>query len=103
ARTQRTWADRGVHRAQRSGDPDKFIRHRKIQRSEGGAARARRAERAIERLEPVEKPWEGWDLHLSIARARRSGDVVARLDGAVVELGGQRSETGHRSEGGGGS
>ncbi|MFP3899316.1 MAG: ABC-F family ATP-binding cassette domain-containing protein [Acidimicrobiia bacterium] len=86
ARTQRAWAARGVRRAQRSGEPDKSVRHRHIQRAEGRAAQARRTERAIERLDPVEKPWEGWDLRLSIARARRSGDVVARLDGAVVEL-----------------
>jgi ATPase subunit of ABC transporter with duplicated ATPase domains len=34
----------------------------------------------------VDKPWEGWDLRLSIADAGRSGDLVAQLDGAVVTL-----------------
>jgi ATPase subunit of ABC transporter with duplicated ATPase domains len=35
----------------------------------------------------VEKPWEGWELRLSLAPAARSGDVVARLDAAVVQRG----------------
>ena len=35
----------------------------------------------------VEKPWEGWDLHLEFASAGRSGDVVMRLSGAVAQLG----------------
>ncbi|HEX6238446.1 MAG TPA: ABC-F family ATP-binding cassette domain-containing protein [Acidimicrobiales bacterium] len=99
ARTQRTWAARGVRRAQRSGERDKLIRHRRIQRSEAVAAQAHRTERAIDRLEPVEKPWEGWDLRLSVARARRSGDAVARLDGAVVELGGPGSDGGSMTDG----
>ena len=35
----------------------------------------------------VEKPWEGWRLQLELKPEARSGDVVARLVGAVVELG----------------
>jgi ATPase subunit of ABC transporter with duplicated ATPase domains len=38
-------------------------------------------------LESVDKPWEGWELRLSLAPTARSGDVVARLDGAVIERG----------------
>ena len=34
-------------------------------------------EQALARLEVVEKPWEPWDLRLTINRAERSGDVVA--------------------------
>ena len=41
----------------------------------------------LERLEVVDKPWEGWQLRLDVATAPRSGDVVARLDGAVVDRG----------------
>ena len=41
----------------------------------------------IERLERVEKPFEPWELHLELGSDRRSGDVVARLEGAVVERG----------------
>ena len=51
------------------------------------ASRARQTERALESLEEVEKPWEGWDLHFSISEAARSGDVVVRLEDAVVERG----------------
>jgi ATPase subunit of ABC transporter with duplicated ATPase domains len=41
----------------------------------------------IERLGKVEKPYEPWELRLSLAPKRRSGDVVVRLEGAVVERG----------------
>jgi ATPase subunit of ABC transporter with duplicated ATPase domains len=51
------------------------------------AAHARRTDQALARLPVVDKPWEGWDLRLSIADAGRSGTVVAQLAGAVVELG----------------
>jgi ATPase subunit of ABC transporter with duplicated ATPase domains len=87
AGAQRQWAAKGARTARRSGETDKFIRHRNVQSSEKMAGQARRTERAIERLQPVAKPWEGWDLRLSIAEAGRSGDIVVRLDGAVVEPG----------------
>jgi ATPase subunit of ABC transporter with duplicated ATPase domains len=41
----------------------------------------------IERLERVDKPYEPWELRLDLAPERRSGNVVARLEGAVVERG----------------
>jgi ATPase subunit of ABC transporter with duplicated ATPase domains len=41
----------------------------------------------IERLTTVEKPYEPWELRLSLAPQRRSGEVVARLEGAIVERG----------------
>jgi len=47
----------------------------------------RQAERALERLERVEKPFEPWRLQLSLTPRSRSGDVVVRLEDAVVELG----------------
>ena len=56
----------------------------------GRAGDARRTERAMERLTPVQKPWEGWELRLAIADAGRSGTVVAALTGVVVEQGGFR-------------
>jgi ATPase subunit of ABC transporter with duplicated ATPase domains len=46
------------------------------------------AKRRLERLEEVEKPWRPWRLELSLAPVSRSGDLVARLSGAVVERGG---------------
>jgi ATPase subunit of ABC transporter with duplicated ATPase domains len=39
----------------------------------------------IERLAKVEKPYEPWELQVSLAPERRSGDVVVRLANAVVE------------------
>src|SRR6476659_9365455 len=38
-------------------------------------------------VETVEKPYEPWQLHLGLAPAARSGDVVVRLEHAVVEGG----------------
>jgi ATPase subunit of ABC transporter with duplicated ATPase domains len=85
ARTQRQWADKGVRAVRKSGETDKFIRHRQVQSSEHVAAKAKITDRALARLSVVDKPFEGWDLRLSIADAGRSGDVVARLAEAVVE------------------
>ncbi len=84
---ERQWAVQGVSKVKKSGETDKFIRHFRTQTSERLAARARQTERAAERLETVEKPWEGWELHMEIATAPRSGSVVARLDGVVAERG----------------
>ncbi len=41
----------------------------------------------ISRLSQAEKPYEPWDLRLDLAPASRSGDVVLRLERAVVERG----------------
>jgi ATPase subunit of ABC transporter with duplicated ATPase domains len=41
----------------------------------------------IDRLERAEKPYEPWQLRLQLASSRRPGDVVARVEGAVVERG----------------
>ena len=86
ARTQRQWATRGVTTAKKKTDePDKFVRNWAISGSEQLAAKAKTTDRALARLEQVDKPFEGWDLRLSFAAAGRAGDVVARLDAAVVE------------------
>jgi ATPase subunit of ABC transporter with duplicated ATPase domains len=47
-------------------------------------------EKKLERVERVEKPWSPWRLELELAPVRRAGDVVARLDGAVLEREGFR-------------
>jgi ATPase subunit of ABC transporter with duplicated ATPase domains len=44
-------------------------------------------ERRLRRLEREEKPFEPWELRLALQPNRRSGDVVARLERAVVERG----------------
>jgi ATPase subunit of ABC transporter with duplicated ATPase domains len=41
----------------------------------------------LKRVETVEKPYEPWELQLSLAPAARSGEVVVRLEDAVVERG----------------
>jgi ATPase subunit of ABC transporter with duplicated ATPase domains len=41
----------------------------------------------LARVEKVEKPYEPWELQLSLAPSARSGDVVVRLEDAVVERG----------------
>ena len=56
-----------------------------MQSSEHVAAKAKITDKALARLDGVDKPWEGWDLRLAIADAGRGGDVVARLADAVVE------------------
>jgi len=86
-RRQRAWSEQGVRREkQRPRDPDRIGRAQRTERSEQQASKVRATERALERLEAVDKPWEGWRLRLELA-GRRGGDVVARLAGAVVRRG----------------
>jgi ATPase subunit of ABC transporter with duplicated ATPase domains len=87
AQRQRQWSVQGAAKVKRSGETDKFIRHFKTASSQKQASKARATERAIERLGRVDKPWEGWELRMQLAPTARSGDVVARLDGALVERG----------------
>jgi ATPase subunit of ABC transporter with duplicated ATPase domains len=87
-RTQRQWAVSGVSKERRNPkDHDKAQRDFRINRSEKQASKIRITEKALERLQAVQKPFEGWELHLDLTATRRSGDVVARLAGAVVERG----------------
>ncbi len=88
AQRERQWATSGVSREKKNPrDNDKAQRDFRINRTERLASRARRTERAIDALDVVEKPWEGWKLRFSINEARRSGDVVAHLEDAVVVRG----------------
>ncbi len=89
ARRERSWADKGAGTARRDrSERDKFIRHHDIATSEQLAAKARRTERMIERLEVVDEPRKEWDLRLSIAQAPPSGRDVAELADVVVRRGG---------------
>ena len=88
AHTQRQWSERAVKTAKRKAtDNDKVRRKAGTERSEKQASKVRATEKAIGRLTVVEKPWEGWRLALDLGGGQRSGDVVARLQGAVVERG----------------
>jgi ATPase subunit of ABC transporter with duplicated ATPase domains len=87
-RSQRQWAVQGVTREKRAPrDSDKAQRDFRVNRTEKQASKTRATERALSRLEAVEKPWEGWDLRYQMAEAPRSGAVVIRLAGAVVRRG----------------
>jgi ATPase subunit of ABC transporter with duplicated ATPase domains len=87
-RAQREWAVRGVSKERRHPkDGDKAQRDFRLNRTEKQASKVRITEKALARLDPIEKPWEGWDLHLDLATARRSGDVVVRLSNALVRRG----------------
>jgi ATPase subunit of ABC transporter with duplicated ATPase domains len=70
-RTRRRWIDRADTR-----------RRKKKTRDVAGTF-----ERKLERLEVAEKPFEPWELRLALRAERRSAEVVARLEGAVVERG----------------
>lgn len=88
AQREREWSHVGV-KSEKTGqrDNDKAARKYRANNTEQLASRARRTERAIERLDTVEEPREAWQLRFTIATAARAGAVVARLDGAVVRQG----------------
>jgi ATPase subunit of ABC transporter with duplicated ATPase domains len=87
AQREREWASQGLSKVRKSDEPDKNIRAFKINQTEQLAGRAARTEKAIERLEAVDKPREPWQLRLTIPSPGRSGDVVVRLGAATVERG----------------
>ena len=79
-RERRGQARSGATLAKRTGGADRRGTH-------ALQTKVRQAERALERLERVEKPFEPWRLQLTLAPSSRSGDVVVRLESAVVERG----------------
>jgi ATPase subunit of ABC transporter with duplicated ATPase domains len=89
ASRQRQWSVQGINKVKKSGETDKFIRHFRKNSSEHVAAKAKITDKALARLvaNAIIKPWEGWDLHMEIASAPRSGAVVTRLAGAIVQRG----------------
>jgi ATPase subunit of ABC transporter with duplicated ATPase domains len=87
AQREREWASQGLARVKRTDEPDKNIRAFKLNQTEQLAGRAARTERAMERLERVDKPRTPWELRFDIAGAEPSGEVVVRCAGLVVERG----------------
>jgi len=75
ARTMRRWEERGYGQG----------RKKKKSKDVG-----KRFEKKLGLLERVEKPWSPWRLELELTPTRRAGDVVARLEQAVVEREGFR-------------
>ena len=74
-RTMRRWEERGFGQGRR----------KKKSKDVG-----KRFEKKLDRLERVEKPWSPWRLELALVPVRRPGDIVARLEQAVVERDGFR-------------
>jgi ATPase subunit of ABC transporter with duplicated ATPase domains len=89
-RRQRQWSETGVRKAKASAatDPDKIGRSKRAERSEKQAAKVRATEKALERLDAVDKPWRRWELQLRFGGGERSGDVTVRLSGATLRRGG---------------
>jgi ATPase subunit of ABC transporter with duplicated ATPase domains len=52
------------------------------------SGKVRQAQRALERVEQVDKPYEPWQLQLSLSASQRPGDRVAALEGVVAHRGG---------------
>ncbi len=87
AQQKREWVMQGVSRVKKNPDPDKHKNAFDKAQTDKLAGKASAADRALDRLEVVDKPWEGWDLRFTINEAPRGSDVVAVLDGAVVDRG----------------
>ncbi len=86
AQREREWATQGTSKAKKNpSDGDKHIKSFKINQSEQLAGKAARTDKMMERLEVVEEPREAWQLRMQMAEVERSGDVVARLEKAVVQ------------------
>jgi ATPase subunit of ABC transporter with duplicated ATPase domains len=77
---RRTQARAGAGLGETSGGADRRGTH-------ALRSKVRQAKQRLERLEEVEKPWRPWRLELTLEQRSRSGDLVARLAGAVVERG----------------
>jgi len=75
ARRMRQWEERGYGQGRKK---------------KKGKDVAKAFEKKLDRLERVEKPWSPWRLQLGLAPSVRSGDVVARLEQAVIERAGFR-------------
>src|SRR4051794_12947667 len=88
-RTQRQWSATGVKKAKsaKGTEPDKSIRHHMAERSEKQASKVRASEKALERLDAVDKPWKRWELQLRFGGGERSGEVTVRLDRAELRRG----------------
>jgi len=71
-RRMRQWEERGY------GQGRKKKKTKDVKKSFGGR---------IERLGAVYKPYKPWELRLDLTPQTRSGDVVIRLEGALVERG----------------
>ena len=90
AQREREWASQGLSKVRKSDEPDKNIRAFKINQTEQLAGRAARTERAIDRLEVVDKPRGA--VAAALQRRRRPGAAATSCPGSTA-----RSSSGARS------
>jgi ATPase subunit of ABC transporter with duplicated ATPase domains len=91
-REQKQWAVSGASKEQKKKGTQRERQavDFRVNRTEKLAGKVRITEKQLEKLDAnaVDKPWEGWQLHLQLgASTTRSGAVVARLERAVVRRG----------------
>jgi ATPase subunit of ABC transporter with duplicated ATPase domains len=101
AARERTRAEHEKAFAAYVGERERFrdlLSDRRTQARAGGAqadrrgthalmSKVRSAEKRLERLEVVDKPWQPWRLRLSLQARGRGGELAAELRGAVVARG----------------
>ncbi|MFC5179209.1 ABC-F family ATP-binding cassette domain-containing protein [Nocardioides taihuensis] len=90
SRQRADWAEKGRRQVARGDEPDKHQREKFRARADRQGAKSARLARAADRLDAVEQPRKEWQLRYSIRAGSPSSDVVATLDGAVVERHGFR-------------
>src|SRR5215211_1252115 len=73
--------------AERRGDARAGGRQANRRATHALSTKVRAAEKRLERLDEVEKPWRPWELRLDLGVPERKGDVVAELSGAVADRG----------------
>jgi ATPase subunit of ABC transporter with duplicated ATPase domains len=79
ARRQNEARTRGASLGDKTGGQDRRGTHALM-------TKVRQAEKALERVDAPDKPFEPWELDLRLEAGERPGDVVATLSGAIVEL-----------------
>ncbi len=92
AQRKREWADRGASRAsKRPADNDRNRRRYEQASAESQVGAAKKMANRLSKLErtykEADKPWQPWELRLSIADADRGSTEVAVLDQVFVKRG----------------
>ncbi len=85
ARRRQEARTRGFMLGEKSGGQDRRGTHALM-------TKVRQAEKALERVDAPDKPFEPWQLQLRLESGERPGNVVAALEGAVIV----REESGYR-------
>jgi ATPase subunit of ABC transporter with duplicated ATPase domains len=85
---KREWADRGTSRVKkRPADNDRNRRSHELAAAEGQIGAAKKVANRLRQLEEVERPWQPWELHYSIAEAERGSSEVVTADRLVLQRG----------------